>query len=151
MCSTPVHAERVDNTGKTIACQELGFSITFPPRAVFSPVTVSVCCSFKHEFSLPGGFEFVSPVYILHVHPKTQFLKKVTLSLQHWAKSDGSDLHFAFCSFPNQSYVFEVKDGGDFTSHSHYGRIEVEHFSLGTILRNTLSWVSGFWGDGRGT
>ena len=138
MCSTTVHSEKVDITGKTIECKDLGFSMTFPPGAVISPVTVSVCCSFNREFSPPDGYQFVSPVYILHVHPETQFLKKVTLSLQHWAKSDGSDLHFASCPFPNQSYPFEVKDSGDFTSHNHYGRIEVDHFSLGAIIRKLL-------------
>ena len=138
MCSTTVHSEKVDIAGKTIECEDLGFSITFPPGAVISPVIVSVCCSFKREFSPPDGYQFVSPVYILHVHPETLFLKKVTLSLQHWAKSDGSDLRFATCPFPNQSYPFEVKDSGDFTSHSHYGRIEVDHFSLGAIIKKLL-------------
>ena len=144
MCSTTVHSEKVDIDGETIECEDLGFSITFPPGAVISPVTVSVCCSFKREFSPPDGYQFVSPVYILHIHPETQFLKKVTLSLQHWAKSDGSDLHFASCPFPNkyQSYLFEVRSG-DFTSCSDYGRIEVDHFSLGAIIRAIGSWIFG--------
>ena len=151
MCSTTVHSEKVDITGKTIECEDLGFSIAFPPGAVISPVTVSVCCSFKREFSPPDGYQFVSPVYILHVHPETQFLKKVTLSLQHWAKSDGTDLHFAFPNL-NQSYPFEVKDGGVFTPYSHYGRIEVGHFSAGVITRvkGAFSWLSGFLWGGRG-
>jgi hypothetical protein len=138
MCSTSVHSETVDNTGKTVECRELGFSIVFPPGAVGStPVTVSVCCSFKAEFSPPDGYEFVSPVYVLHVHPVTQILKKVTLTLQHWAKSDGSDLCFGFCTFPNtsNSYQFQVKEGGGFVSHESHGRIEVDHFSVGTIIR----------------
>ena len=153
MCSTSVHSEKVDIAGKTIECEDLGFSIAFPPGAVISPVTVSVCCSFKQEFSPPNGYQFVSPVYILHVPPETQFLKKVTLSLQHWAKSDGSDLRFASCPFPNlnQSYPFEVKDG-DFTPYSHYGRIEVGHFSVGVIIRlvGAFSWLSSFLWGGRG-
>ena len=142
MCSTPVHSEIVDNMGKTVVCKELGFSIVFPPEAIGStPVTVSVCCSFKTEFSAPTDYEFVSPAYILHVHPVTQFLKKVTLSLQHWAKSDGSDLCFGFCPFPNisSSYSLQVKDGGDFVSHEQCGRIEVDHFSVGSLLRKLKS------------
>ena len=142
MCSTSVHSEVVDNMGKTVECEELGFSIVFPPGAIGSnPVTVSVCCSFKTEFSPPAGYEFVSPVYILHVHPVTQFLKKVTLSLQHWARSDGSDLSFGFCPFPNISISFplQVKDGGDFVSSEDHGRIEVDHFSGGSILRKIKS------------
>ena len=74
----------------------------FTPGAIVSnPMTLSVCCSFKTEFSPPAGYEFVSPAYILHVHPVTEFSEKVILSLQHWAKSDGSDLSFGFFPFPN--------------------------------------------------
>ena len=157
MCSTPVHSEKVDITGSTIRCRELGFSISFPAGAVSSPVTVSVCCSFKVEFSRPSGFEFVSPVYILHVHPETRFLKKVTVSLRHWANSDGSDLSFGFCRFPNinLSYPFQVQHGGTFTSltNRNSGKIEVEHFSGGAIMRaitGTITWLSGLF-SGKGT
>lgn len=152
MCSTSVHSEKVDITGKTIACQELGFSIVFPPGAVSVPVTISVCCSFKAEFSPPNGYHFVSPVYVLHIHPETQLLKKVTLSIQHWAKSDGSDLSFGFCSFQikSHSYPFQVKDGGDFVSSGGYGKIDVNHFSGGAIMKaivGTFSrMLSYFWG-----
>ena len=130
--------------GKTVECKELGFSIVFPPEAVGNdPVTVSVCCSFKAEFSPPAGYEFVSPVYVLHVNPVTSFLKKVTLSLQHWAKSDGSDLTFGFCTFPNtnSSYLLEVTEGGDFVSSESYGRIEVNHFSVGSVMRKIGSKI----------
>jgi hypothetical protein len=67
----------------------------------------------------------------------TQLFKKVTLTLQHWAKSDGSDLSFGFCTFPNtsNSYQFQAKDGGGFDSHESHGRIEVDHFSVGSIIR----------------
>ena len=145
LCSTPVHSEKVDTTGNTIKCRELGFSINFPPGTVESPVTVSVCCSFNNEFCPPNGREFVSPVYILHVQPETQLLKKVTLSLRHWAKSDGSDLSFGFCRFPNinLSYPFQVQHGGTFTSltSGNSGTIEVTHFSGGVIMR-AIRWIS---------
>ena len=150
MSSTSFHIEEVDIAGKTIECEDLGFSIVFPQGTVTSPIKISVCCSFKHEFSPPDGYEFVSPVYILHVHPETQFLKEVALSLQHWAKSDGSDLCFASCPFPylNQFYPFEVMDGGDFTSCSHYGRIKVDHFSFKGITRKLKGALSRLWGGG---
>ena len=138
MCSSSVHSEEITNKGKNVECKELGFSIAIPPGAVGSdPVTVSVCCSFKAEFSSPVGYEFVSPVYVLHTTLDTGFLKKVTLSLQHWDKSDESDLSFGFCTFPNVrgSYQFQVKDGGDFVSHESYGSIEIDHFSVGAVMR----------------
>ena len=147
MCSTFVYSDIVDNTGKIVECKELGFSIVFPPGAVGSnPVTVSVSCSFKALFSPPVGYEFVSPVYILHVNPQTHFMNNVTLSLQHWAKSDGADLAFGFCSFPNESksYSLQVRDGGDFVSYEGHGRIELDHFSLGSVIRQFGSQIYNF-------
>ena len=116
----------------------IGFSIKFPPGTVESTVSVSVCCSFNNEFSPPNGREFVSPVYILHVQPKTRFLKNVTLSLRHWAKSNGSDLSFGFCRFPNNNLPY-----GAFTSltSGNSGTIEVAHFSGGVITR-AIRWIS---------
>ena len=130
-------------------------SIVFPHGAVGgadnNSVKLSVCCSFRPEFSPPDGYEFVSPVYVLHVNSVTHFLKNVTLSLQHWAKSDGSDLSFGFCSFPNKnkSYQFEVKEGGDFISHEGYGRIEVDHFSGGVVMREKESSTDAFEGQSK--
>ena len=142
MCSTSLYTESVDNIGTTLVFNELGFSIEIPPGAVgINPVTISVCCSLKAEFSPPVGYEFVSPVYIVHVNPITHFLKNVTFSLQHWAKSNGSDLIFGFSSFHkiSSSYLFEIKDGGDFISHESCGRTVTDHFSAVSILRKRSS------------
>ena len=133
--------------GGTIQCKELGFSIVVPPGAVNYPVTVSVCCSFREGFHPPNGYEFVSPVYLLHLHPGVRFLEKVTLSLHHWAKPSVSSLSFGFCQFPtgSSSHPFQVQQGGDFLSSEHYGKIDVDHFSGGVIMRairSTIYWIS---------
>ena len=59
-------------------------------------MTVSVCCSFKKQLHPPFGYEFVSPVYVLHVTSSITFEEEVELSLNHWAKlSDDTRLIFA--------------------------------------------------------
>lgn len=142
--STPVHSEKVDIYGAVIKCEELGLSIVLPPGAVNSPVTITVGCLFKEEFDPPNGYEFVSPVYLLHVDPEVKFYRKVTLSLDHWAKLSMSSLSFGFCQFPttNNDYSFVIKEGGDFISNDHSGRIDVDHFCLGVIMRKLMGKFS---------
>ena len=136
LCSTPVHSGRVGILGGTIECKELGFSIVVPPGAVNYPVTVSVCCSFKKQLSPPNGYEFVSPVYVLHATSDITFMEEVELSLSHWAKlSDDTRLIFALSPLPvgNSSCTLEPQNGGEF--FPHHGTIKTKHFSLGAILR----------------
>ena len=144
LCSTPVHSEKVNLEGAAIKCKELGLSIVVPPGAVNSPVTISVGCSLRKEFGPPDGYEFVSPVYLLQVDPEVQFCRKVTLSLHHWAKPSISSLSFGFCQFPttNDAYSFVIKEGGDFISSDHSGRIDVDHFCFGVILRKLKGKIS---------
>ena len=107
-------------------------------------MTISVGCSFRKEFGPPDGYEFVSPVYLLQVDPEVQFCRKVTLSLHHWAKPSISSLSFGFCQFPttNDAYSFVIKEGGDFISSDHSGRIDVDHFCFGVILRKLKGKIS---------
>lgn len=137
LCSTSVHVEEVNTNGAVVECEKLGFSIAVPPGAVKCPVTISVSCSFREEFRPPNGYEFVSPVYLLHIDPEVAFLEKVTLSLHHWAKPSVCSLSFGFCQFPitNTAYTFQVEEGGDFPSNEHYGTIGVDHFSGRVIMR----------------
>ena len=137
LCSTPVHSEKVDIHGAVVKCEELGLLIVLPPGAVNSPVTISVGCFIKEKLDPPNGYEFVSPVYLLHIDPEVKFHKKVTLSLDHWAKPSISSLSFGFRHFPTtkDDYSFVIKEGGDFISNDRSGRIDVDHFWLGVILR----------------
>ena len=139
LCSTPVHSEEIGVLGGTVECKELGFSIVVPPGAVNYPVTVSVCCSFKVQLSPPNGYEFVSPVYVLHVSSDITFMKEVELSLSHWAKlSDDTRLVFALSPVPveDSPCILEPQNGGEF--FPHHGTIKTKHFSLGAILRDYI-------------
>ena len=143
LCSTPVHSEEVDITGKTIECKELGFSIVIPPGSVNYAVTLSVCCSFKQQLRPPDGYEFVSPVYVLHVTAGITFLEEVELSLNHWAVlSHNTSLAFALSPVPvgNSPCVLQPLNGGQF--FPHHGTIKTKHFSLGTILRAIASSIT---------
>ena len=117
-------------------CKELGFSVVIPPGSVNYAVTVSVCCSFQQQLQPPGGYEFVSPVYVLHVTAGITFLEEVELSLNHWAKlSSDSSLAFALTPIPfgDSPCVLQPQDGGQFF-HRH-GIIKTKHFSVGAVLR----------------
>ena len=139
-----MHSGQVGITGGTIECQKLGFSIHFPPGAVNYPVTVSVCCSFKKQLHPPPfGYEFVSPVYVLHVTSSITFEEEVELSLNHWAKlSDDTTLVFALSPVPvgSSQCILEPQNGGEF--FSHHGTIKTKHFSLGAILRAISQKIS---------
>ena len=138
-----MHSGRVGILGGTVKCKELGFSIVIPPGAVNHSVTVSVCCSFKIQLSPPNGYEFVSPVYVLHVTSDITFMEEVELSLHHWAKlSDDTRLVFALSPVPvgNSSCTLEPQNGGEFLPH--YGTIKTKHFSLGAIMRMISRIVS---------
>ena len=132
----------MDITGKTIECREFGFSIVIPPGSVNYAVTVSVCCSFKQQLQPPNGYEFVSPVYVLHVTAGITFLEEVELSLSHWAMlSNNTSLAFALSPVPvrDSPCVLQPLNGGQF--FPHHGTIKTKHFSLGTILRAITSSV----------
>ena len=132
----------MDITGKTIECKELGFSVIIPPGSVNYAVTVSVCCSFKQQLQPPDGYEFVSPVYVLHVTAGITFLEEVELSLHHWAMlSDHTKLAFALSPVPvgDSPCVLQPLNGGQF--FPRHGTIKTKHFSLGAILRAITSSI----------
>ena len=127
----------------TIECKELGTSIHFSSGAVNYPVTVSVCCSFKKQLCPPNGYEFVSPVYVLHVTASITFEEEVELSLNHWAKlTEDNRLIFALSPVPvgDSQCILEPQNGGEF--FPHHGTIKTKHFSLGAILRTISQKIS---------
>ena len=108
-------------------------------------MTVSVCCSFKHQLQPPDGYEFVSPVYVLHVTAGITFLEEVELSVRHWAKvNSNSRLQFALSAFPvryaeDSTYILEPHDGGTF--FPHHATIKTKHFSRWAIIRRLFSSI----------
>ena len=93
------------------------------------------------QFSLPQNTSLVSAVYWLDSEPRLKFSQPLTLEIQHCAKSSQtSKLSFALakCSERNLPYTFDLLKGGEFSSLSAYGCIQLSHFSLVTLVKRLI-------------
>ena len=93
------------------------------------------------HFALPQNTSLVSAVYWLDSEPRCKFLLPLTLEIQHCAMaSQTSRLSFALakCSQKSLPYTFEILDGGEFSSLSAYGCIQLQHFSFVTVLMRLI-------------
>ena len=95
-------------------------------------------CTINIKASLAGQYEFpenshpVSAVIWLRCEDVHQFTRPITVEIQHCAKSENSlNLSFvrAVCSQIQLPYIFKQLVGGNFTSYSSYGVIELNSFS----------------------
>ena len=99
---------------------------------------VTIRASLSGEFQLPEDTDLLSPVFWIVASRK--FTKKVTLEIQHCALIEDervlADLRFvsANCSQKDLPYIFQQLDGGVFTKHSSYGRIQLSQFSGKAII-----------------
>ena len=85
------------------------------------------------QFALPHNTSLVSAIYWLDSEPRCKFSQPLTLEMQHCVKPvHSSRLSFvhAKCSQKNLPYTFEILKGGEFSSLSAYGCIQLHHFSL---------------------
>ena len=81
----------------------------------------------------PQNTSLVSAVYWLDSEPRGKFSQPLTLEIQHCVKpTHTSRLSFvhAKCSQTQLPYVFEPVEGGEFSSESSYGCVQLDHFSL---------------------
>ena len=93
------------------------------------------------HFALPQNTSLVSAVYWLDSEPRHRFSQPLTLEIQHRAMSSQTTrLSFALakCSQKNLPYNFEILDGGEFSSQSAYGCIQLQHFSLVTMVMRLI-------------
>ena len=93
------------------------------------------------QFVLPQNTSLVSAVYWLDSEPRHRFSQPLTLEMQHCAMSSQTTrLSFALakCSQKNLPYNFEILDGGEFSSQSAYGCIQLQHFSLVTMVMRLI-------------
>ena len=97
-------------------------------------------CILQIKASLAGQYEFpenshlVSAIFWLRCETVHEFTKPITVEIQHCAKSENVanlKLNFvrAICSQKQLPYIFKQLPGGNFTSRSSYGVIELNSFS----------------------
>ena len=95
--------------------------------------TINIKASLAGQYEFPDNHHLVSAIFWLHCETVHKFTRPITVEIQHCARSENIDklnLNFvrAVCSQKHLPYTFKQL-GGDFTSHSTYGVIELNSFS----------------------
>ena len=97
-------------------------------------------CTINIRVSLAGQYEFlessslVSAIFWLRCEDVREFVRPITVEIQHCAKSENvTNIKLSFvravCSQKQLPYTFKQLAGGNFSSHSSYGVIELNSFS----------------------
>ena len=94
---------------------------------------VNIKASLTGQYEIPEDCHVVSAVFWFHCDTVHSFAKQITLEIDHCAKFESdTNLQLSFikaiCSQTHLPYTFK-EIGGDFTSHSSYGVIELRGFS----------------------
>ena len=121
-----------------------GLKLYVPQKAL--PADLEECnllikVGISGQFTLPQNTSLVSAVYWLDSEPRCKFSKHLTVEIQHCAlSSQMSRLNFAaaVCSQSPLPYTFKILKGGEFNRQSTYGCIQLQHFSLITLVRNII-------------
>ena len=134
----------ITNQAKTFHWAGYGLKLHVPQGAL--PAGLEECkflikVGISGHFALPQNTSLVSAVYWLDSEPRCKFLLPLTLEIQHCAmSSQTSRLSFALarCSQKNLPYTFDILEGGEFSSLSRYGCIQLQHFSLITLVKRKI-------------
>ena len=95
--------------------------------------SLNMKASLAGQYKLPDNLYLVSAIFWLRCEPMCLFTKPVTVEMQHCARRENVEiakLTFvrAVCSQKQLPYTFKQL-GGDFSSHSSYGVVDVNGFS----------------------
>ena len=120
-----------------------GFKVHIPAGAIRRErgrVTLRIQASLSVDYQLPDDGVLVSGVYWLSLHPHVErFDKKVTISLQHCAAHEGSQLSFVMAKNTPEAPSTKLL-GGSFFSEK-FGSVEVESFSgVFVIIENIINF-----------
>ena len=134
----------VTNNSQTFHWTGYGLKIHIPQGAL--PDSLEDCrlllkVGLSGQFALPQNTSLVSAVYWVDSEPRCKFSWPLTVEIQHCARStQTSRLNFvlAKCSQSNLPYMFDILEGGTFSSRSTYGCIQLYHFSLITLVKRLL-------------
>ena len=96
--------------------------------------TINIKASLAGQYEFPENSHLISAVFWLCSEPMCKFVKPITVEIQHCAKLENvTNINLSFvravCSQKQLPYTFKQLPGGNFTSHSSYGVIELNGFS----------------------
>ena len=121
--------------------EDMGIDITIPENSLKEPLDFSIHPCFSGPFELPHGYQSASPAYLIK-HSKKDFLKEVTVKIQHYAclqsEEDCKDMVFLSASSIPQYresspvYVFKEMQGekGRFKPGDQVGEVSLRHFCI---------------------
>ena len=121
--------------GQQITMEGFGLNLHVPQGSL--PAGMEHCilqikASLAGQYEFPENSHLVSAVFWLCCETVSKFTRPITVEIQHCAKSKNTtNLKFvrAVCSQKQLPYIFKQLPGGNFTSHSSYGVIELNSFS----------------------
>ena len=113
-----------------------GFGLKFHIQEGSLPAGMEQCilqikASLAGQYEFPENSHLVSAIFWLRCETVHKFTKPITVEIQHCARLENLNLNFvkALCSQKQLPYTFKQLPGGNFTSHSSYGVIELNSFS----------------------
>ena len=124
----------ITNNPQSFIWEGFGLKLHIPKGCL--PVGTQQCivhiqASLAGQYEFPENSHLASAIFWLRCEPKCVFQKRITLEINHCAKSENvSKLSFvkALCTQKELPYTFQ-RVGGKFNQHSSYGTIDLESFS----------------------
>ena len=128
--------------------KDYGLKLHVPTKCLpvgLSQCNITVMVSIAGQYDFPENRHPVSAIFWLRCEPPCNFVKPVTLEMDHCAKQENvSKLRFvkATCSQKNISYTFRKskKEGhGIFNEHTSYGVLELHNSSgIGVVQKDSM-------------
>ena len=121
--------------GKQITWPGYGLRLNIPKGCLpedMEQCSINIKASLAGQYEFPENSHLVSAIFWLRCEDVHKFTKPITVEIQHCARSENiTNLSFirAICSQEQLPYTFKQLPGGNFTSHSSYGVIELNYFS----------------------
>ena len=121
--------------GQQITWPGYGLRLNIPKGCLpagMEQCTINIKASLAGQYEFPENSHLVSATFWLRCDDACKFTKPITVEIQHCAKPENiPNLNFvrAICSQKQLPYTFKQLPGGNFTSHSSYGVIELNSFS----------------------
>ena len=124
----------VTNHRQNFAWEGYGLKLHIPKGCLpagTEQCTINIKASLAGQYEFPEDTHLVGAIFWLHCVPKCVFMKRISVEINHCAKSENvSKLSFVkvLCTQEELPYTFQ-RVGGKFSRYSSYGTIELESFS----------------------
>ena len=106
-------------------------------------IIIRIKASLAGQYQSPDDYQRVSAVFWFQCEPPCNLEREAVVEIQHCGPPENTpDLRFAraVCTQEHLPYTFKLVDGGQFSSQSSYGTLELNRFSaVAVFLKKLLS------------